>query len=188
MVEAPCTSLDELMFDYIVFVMQRPKRRAEHLVSSRHPVFVFMLPSAFVRHLAQPELLALSGFCKAVPLLFILEHVHSRTRLFVAMNTQTMCLRSFMPNNWPECLINMLAHLCAYTLSCISSTTHLVLSCLFFVFSFLQARVLHMHAYVRTHMYMQARSCLHVYAHIGAIMPARICTHRRDHACTYMPT
>ena len=176
------------MFDYIVFVMQRPKRRAEHLVSSRHPVFVFMLPSAFVRHLAQPELLALSGFCKAVPLLFILEHVHSRTRLFVAMNTQTMCLRSFMPNNWPECLINMLAHLCAYTLSCISSTTHLVLSCLFFVFSFLQARVLHMHAYVRTHMYMQARSCLHVYAHIGAIMPARICTHRRDHACTYMPT
>ena len=24
---------------------------------------------------------------------------------------------SFVPNNWPECLINMLAYVCAYTLS-----------------------------------------------------------------------
>jgi hypothetical protein len=41
--EAPCTSLDVMRFDILVFVLQQLKRREEDLVSSRHPVFVLYL-------------------------------------------------------------------------------------------------------------------------------------------------
>ena len=43
------------MFDYFSFVMQELKGRKERLLVSRNPVFVFMLPSAFVHHLVQLE-------------------------------------------------------------------------------------------------------------------------------------
>ena len=41
-VEAPCTSHDELMFDYFVLVMQELKCWEERLLVSRNPVFVFV--------------------------------------------------------------------------------------------------------------------------------------------------
>ena len=43
------------MFNYFSFVMQELKGREERLLVSRNPVFVFMLPSAFVQHLVQLE-------------------------------------------------------------------------------------------------------------------------------------
>ncbi len=77
----------------------------------------------FVHHLAaQPESLGIiawllhCGFLAACAK----EIVVSRPRLIVAMNTQTLCL-PFVPNNLPECLINMLAYAYAYTLSSLSS-------------------------------------------------------------------
>jgi hypothetical protein len=44
----------------------------------------------------------------------------ARPCLIVAMSTQTLCL-PFVPNNLPECLINMLAYAYAYALSSLSS-------------------------------------------------------------------
>ena len=46
MFEAPNTSLDELMFDYLSFVMQDLKRQEERQVS-RQRVFVHVLLSTF---------------------------------------------------------------------------------------------------------------------------------------------
>jgi hypothetical protein len=57
-VEAPSTNLDELMFVHLAFVMQELQQQEEHLVVSRQTVFVFVLLSVFVHHLAQPEWLA----------------------------------------------------------------------------------------------------------------------------------
>ena len=54
-VKSKSTSLHECMFDYFSFVMQQLKGREECLLVSRNPVFVFMLPSAVVHHLAQLE-------------------------------------------------------------------------------------------------------------------------------------
>ena len=64
LVEAPCTSLDELMFEYMVLVMQELKWREDCLLVSRHPVccFVFMLLSCFVHHLAQLAWLGVAWF------------------------------------------------------------------------------------------------------------------------------
>jgi hypothetical protein len=48
------TSVDELMFDCLAFVMQRFQGWEEGRVSSRHPMYVFvMLLSAFIHSLAQ---------------------------------------------------------------------------------------------------------------------------------------
>ena len=76
LVEAPCTSLDELMFDCIVCVMQRPKRRAEDLVSSRQPVFVFLflLLLTFLHFLFQPEHLEVTWIFDAMMMRSALEH------------------------------------------------------------------------------------------------------------------
>ncbi len=51
------TNLDEMMFDCLSFVMQQLQWREEHLVSNRHPmfVFVFVLLLKLVHHLAEPE-------------------------------------------------------------------------------------------------------------------------------------
>ena len=53
--------LDELMFDCIVCVMQHPKMRAEHLVSSRHPVVLLLLLLTFVHACLNPNILKLLG-------------------------------------------------------------------------------------------------------------------------------
>ena len=120
--EAPCTSLDELMFDCIVCVMQRPKRRAEHLVSSRQPVFVFLflLLLTFLHFLFQPEHLEVTWIFDAIMMRSVLEHCIFKI-LPDCCHEHPNYVPSFVQNNWPKCLINMLAHVCAYTLSCLSS-------------------------------------------------------------------
>ena len=60
--EAPCTSLAELMFDYFVLVMQELKWWEDCLLVSTNPMFLFMLLSAFVRHLAQLEWTGVAWF------------------------------------------------------------------------------------------------------------------------------
>ena len=59
-VEAPSTNLDKLMFVHLAFVMQKLQQREERLVVSRQTVFVFVLLSVFVHHLAQPEWLGVT--------------------------------------------------------------------------------------------------------------------------------
>jgi hypothetical protein len=51
------------MFDYIVLLMQEFNQLGEHLVSSSHPVFVFLLLLTFVHHLSQPKWLGMALFC-----------------------------------------------------------------------------------------------------------------------------
>ena len=130
-----------------------------------------------------PNALALlPGFCIAVPLLSVLKHGCFKESPDCG-HEHLNFVPSFVPNNWPECLINMLTRVCAYTLPCLSSSSDLVLSCLFLALLFPQARMLHTLVYAHTGAIMPR-----IYAHIGVIMPTRICTHRRDQTHTYMHT
>jgi len=161
------------------------------------------------------NVLALCGVCIALPWLSVLEHDCYKDSPD-CRHEHPNYVPSFVPNNGPKCLINMLAHVCAYTLLLLQVDQHLVSSCLLLVFSFPQARVLHRRYHACMYMHEWARSCLRVYAHIknlsclhlyahidtimparmsaimparmSAIMPARICTHRCDRACAYMHT
>jgi hypothetical protein len=72
LVEAPCTSLYEWLFDYFSFVMQQLKGRKERLLVSRNSVFVLMLPSAFVHRLSQPQYPGDTRVCDVVMMRFAL--------------------------------------------------------------------------------------------------------------------
>jgi hypothetical protein len=50
-------SIDNPMFDFIVFVMQEPGR----LLVSRHPVCVYVLPLTFLKHLSSQSTLRASA-------------------------------------------------------------------------------------------------------------------------------
>jgi hypothetical protein len=48
-------SLDELIFDYLIFVMQEVKWRDKQLVSSRKPMLMFVILVTFVHCLFKSE-------------------------------------------------------------------------------------------------------------------------------------
>jgi hypothetical protein len=66
--------LNELIFDYLFFVMQQFQWREEHQVSSRHTMFVFLLLLTFVHCLAQPEWLGLACFFAVAMMRSALEY------------------------------------------------------------------------------------------------------------------
>jgi hypothetical protein len=105
----------------------------------------------------------LPGFCIAVHLLSVLKAWLLQGLAWLLPWTPKIC--AFLcARQVADCLIYMLAHVCAYALSSISRWTRLVLSGT-------------LHIFIPTSQRAKcAQSCLHEYAHVGAIMPACICT------------
>ena len=180
--EAPCTSLDELMFDCIVCVMQRPKRRAEHLVSSRQPVFVFLflLLLTFLHFLFQPEHLEVTWIFDAIMMRSALEHVFFKV-LPDCSHEHPNYVPSFVPHKWPGCLINIMRVRTAKPFKLI--TFGLVLSSWYFHSNKPCSICTHRRYHDRVYVHTSAQSCLfkgthspHVYARMGAIVPCT-CIH-----------
>ena len=79
----------------------------------------------FCACLSQPEHLEVTWVFYATMMRSALEHCIFKI-LPDCSHEHPNCMPSFAQNNWPKCLINMLANACAYTLSCLSNSSHLV--------------------------------------------------------------
>jgi hypothetical protein len=139
----------------------------------------------FVRNLSQLERL---GICIALPWLSVLKHGYLKV-LPDCCHEHPNYVATCLPNNWPACLINILAHTCAYTLPSNSSRLIFFTLCILVPLSLramcpiIPKRLwLLMPNHVHACMHTYARTCPRVFSKVGAIILTRIFTHRCDHA------